>query len=312
MGPRRVKVRCNTRPSSDLPRAWYLASSWLCSARSRSAAGEGVTLRATEDLVSERASLPYLWKGSVFIAVEAVKPCFDVGFIHGEAVTKFGPRFLKTRAFAGKAVFQRLLLRFPRRKFSHRSHAPHHSNRWGALRDFPAMGGGRPGSFTLARGCRRYAGQGSRPASDSRRLPLRSADGFQTGKGRRHVPPPRPTPGTSSHRPAPSHRGSTFFNTKITKGRLWRPTPRRKEDWDAVSDNPEWTEEDIRQAKAFAEVFPELVESVRRSRGRPPAENPKRQVTLRIDSDVIERFRAGGPGWQSRINEALRKAAGVK
>jgi uncharacterized protein (DUF4415 family) len=37
----------------------------------------------------------------------------------------------------------------------------------------------------------------------------------------------------------------------------------------------------------------------------------KRQVTLRLDPDVIERFREGGPGWQGRINEALRKAMGL-
>jgi uncharacterized protein (DUF4415 family) len=36
----------------------------------------------------------------------------------------------------------------------------------------------------------------------------------------------------------------------------------------------------------------------------------KEQVTLRIDQDVLEQFRQGGPGWQDRINEALRKAAG--
>ena len=36
----------------------------------------------------------------------------------------------------------------------------------------------------------------------------------------------------------------------------------------------------------------------------------KEQVTPRIDQDVLEHFRQGGPGWQDRINEALRKAAG--
>jgi uncharacterized protein (DUF4415 family) len=36
----------------------------------------------------------------------------------------------------------------------------------------------------------------------------------------------------------------------------------------------------------------------------------KQQVTLRIDQDVLEYFQADGPGWQDRINEALRKAAG--
>jgi uncharacterized protein (DUF4415 family) len=36
----------------------------------------------------------------------------------------------------------------------------------------------------------------------------------------------------------------------------------------------------------------------------------KEQVTLRLDQDVLEYFQGGGPGWQDRINEALRKAAG--
>ncbi|MFM9978150.1 MAG: BrnA antitoxin family protein [Sphingomonadaceae bacterium] len=45
--------------------------------------------------------------------------------------------------------------------------------------------------------------------------------------------------------------------------------------------------------------------------GRPPqGDEPKKQVTLRLDADILARFRAGGPGWQTRINEALRKAVG--
>lgn len=84
-----------------------------------------------------------------------------------------------------------------------------------------------------------------------------------------------------------------------------------QEDWEAVSDNPEWTAEDVKTAKPFAEAFPAFADSIRRSRGRPPVVNPKRQVTLRLDDEVIVRFKAGGPGWQSRINETLRKAAGL-
>lgn len=45
-------------------------------------------------------------------------------------------------------------------------------------------------------------------------------------------------------------------------------------------------------------------------RGRPPG-SAKRLVSLRLDQAVIDHFRAGGPGWQSRLNEALRKAAGL-
>ncbi len=46
----------------------------------------------------------------------------------------------------------------------------------------------------------------------------------------------------------------------------------------------------------------------------PPRSNAipsvKELVSLRIDQDVLEYFREGGPGWQDRINDALRKAAG--
>ncbi len=50
-----------------------------------------------------------------------------------------------------------------------------------------------------------------------------------------------------------------------------------------------------------------------------PAERPKtitlppmrELVSLRIDQDVLEHFQAEGPGWQERINAALRAAAGI-
>lgn len=41
-------------------------------------------------------------------------------------------------------------------------------------------------------------------------------------------------------------------------------------------------------------------------RGRPPLEEPKVSTTIRLSKDVIERFKASGPGWQTRIDEALR------
>jgi uncharacterized protein (DUF4415 family) len=45
-------------------------------------------------------------------------------------------------------------------------------------------------------------------------------------------------------------------------------------------------------------------------RGRPRSPATKQQVTLRLDRDVLDRRRSAGPGWQSRINEILRRAAG--
>ena len=46
---------------------------------------------------------------------------------------------------------------------------------------------------------------------------------------------------------------------------------------------------------------------------RPPAALPgaKEQITLRLDQDVLDRFRDSGPGWQDRLNAVLRKATGL-
>ena len=41
--------------------------------------------------------------------------------------------------------------------------------------------------------------------------------------------------------------------------------------------------------------------------GRPRSANPKRLISLRLPSDVIERWRATGPGWQTRIADRLSK-----
>jgi uncharacterized protein (DUF4415 family) len=42
----------------------------------------------------------------------------------------------------------------------------------------------------------------------------------------------------------------------------------------------------------------------------PTLPGAKEMVSLRIDRDVLDYFQEGGPGWQDRINAALRKAAG--
>lgn len=81
-------------------------------------------------------------------------------------------------------------------------------------------------------------------------------------------------------------------------------------DMDAVSDNPEWTKEDFAKAKPFGEVFPELAAKMRATRGKQKAPT-KVSTTLRLDRDVVDHFKAGGPGWQSRMNDMLRKALGV-
>ena len=74
-------------------------------------------------------------------------------------------------------------------------------------------------------------------------------------------------------------------------------------------DSPELTDEELAQMRPFAEVFPDLAESIRRTRGRPPVEKPKQAVTLRIDPDTVERFKARGPDWRARMSDALKRAA---
>lgn len=78
-------------------------------------------------------------------------------------------------------------------------------------------------------------------------------------------------------------------------------------------DNPEWTGEDFARARPAAEVLPEFIgqkstqELIRRGRGRPSKPNKKINQTLRLDADVVEAYRQEGKGWQTRINEVLRR-----
>lgn len=77
-------------------------------------------------------------------------------------------------------------------------------------------------------------------------------------------------------------------------------------------DAPEATDAQLAQAKPFTEAFPALAEKMRKNvGGRPKTENPKVAVSLRLDPEVVSRFKAEGPGWQTRMNEALRQAAGL-
>lgn len=78
-------------------------------------------------------------------------------------------------------------------------------------------------------------------------------------------------------------------------------------------DNPEWTEEDFARARPAREVLPralyDALTKKRRGQRGPQKAPTKVAVTLRVDRDVLERFKAKGPGWQSRMNEALGRAA---
>jgi uncharacterized protein (DUF4415 family) len=70
---------------------------------------------------------------------------------------------------------------------------------------------------------------------------------------------------------------------------------------------PEWTEEDFDRAEVWhGDHYLGRGKDVRAGRpGRPKGSGKKELVTLRLDHVIIDRFRAGGPGWQTRLNDAL-------
>jgi uncharacterized protein (DUF4415 family) len=73
--------------------------------------------------------------------------------------------------------------------------------------------------------------------------------------------------------------------------------------WVDPDDAPELTDEWFE--KADFRIGDKIIR-----RGRPPGSS-KDLVSLRLDKDVIDHFRSTGPGWQTRMNDALRKAAGL-
>ena len=75
-----------------------------------------------------------------------------------------------------------------------------------------------------------------------------------------------------------------------------------KREWVDPDDAPELTEKWFDTAD-----FYQGGKLVRR--GRPKSDAPKQATNIRLDPDVLDHYRATGPGWQSRINQALRKAA---
>jgi uncharacterized protein (DUF4415 family) len=75
-----------------------------------------------------------------------------------------------------------------------------------------------------------------------------------------------------------------------------------KSEWIDPDDAPELTQEWFDSAEIW-----EGNKLIRPSRPTPDA--PEGTINIWLDPDVLSHFRASGPGWQSRINDALRKAA---
>ena len=77
----------------------------------------------------------------------------------------------------------------------------------------------------------------------------------------------------------------------------------------ADSDTWEATDNDFSRMRPAVETLPEVVENYRKNRGRPPKENPKIQLSLRLSPETVKYFRSTGKGWQTKIDEVLREYA---
>jgi len=75
-------------------------------------------------------------------------------------------------------------------------------------------------------------------------------------------------------------------------------------------ENPEWTEADFRRARPASELPADIRAFFPKTRG--PQKTPRKiPLSIRLSPEVVDHFKATGPGWQARIDEVLKKAAGL-
>ena len=90
-----------------------------------------------------------------------------------------------------------------------------------------------------------------------------------------------------------------------------RPDPEMIDD-----ENPEWTDEMFAKAHPAADVLREIfpaelaAEMLKPKRTRGPGKRPaKTSTTLRLPAETLERWKASGPGWQTRMADLLSRRA---
>jgi len=82
------------------------------------------------------------------------------------------------------------------------------------------------------------------------------------------------------------------------------------------TDNPEWNDETFAKARPASDVLREVfpadlaAQMLEPKRTRGPGKRPaKASTTLRLPADTLERWKASGPGWQTRMAELLSRGA---
>lgn len=81
----------------------------------------------------------------------------------------------------------------------------------------------------------------------------------------------------------------------------------------ATLENPEWTDATFERARPARDTLPELVGDIAaarllKPRGRPKSGSARLAISLRLPPDTLARWKATGPGWQTRMAEVLSRA----
>ena len=78
-------------------------------------------------------------------------------------------------------------------------------------------------------------------------------------------------------------------------------------------ENPDWTTKTFQRARKAREVLPEIsaaatAAKMLKPRGRPKSGKARTSISLRLPPETLARWKATGPGWQTRMAETLTKA----
>ncbi len=81
----------------------------------------------------------------------------------------------------------------------------------------------------------------------------------------------------------------------------------------STRENPVWTKATFARSRKASEVLPELfgkaaAAKMVKPRGRPKSGQARALISLRVPQDTLKRWKATGPGWQTRMSETLTKA----
>lgn len=88
---------------------------------------------------------------------------------------------------------------------------------------------------------------------------------------------------------------------------------KRKPDPEMIdTDNPAWTKGDFARAITFDQLQTSLKRTLS-ARTRGPQKTPtKQRITLRLSPEVVQHYKASGPGWQTRIDRDLQARIGAR